>query len=116
MASDDYFVVLFKLLTRLFELMQQGKTMTAKDLEEFNGGKLNDDYWAFILLNAAKDGYIEGIKPVKSLGLSRYKASEVQITGKGIEYLMNEPKISKIKRKLALAPGWSSLIRKLWPK
>ncbi|MGN1408119.1 YjcQ family protein [Lactobacillus sp.] len=115
MANDDYFVILFKLLTKLYSLLKQGKVMTQAGLDEL-GSNFNKEYWKYILLNAAKEGYITGIIPVKTLNLDSYKVAEAKITPKGIAYLNDNSSMQKVKDLLANAPGWASLILELWPK
>ena len=66
MAKDDYFVVMYQLLKNLYDKLKQGKSITD---EEFNqlSYKLNENYWNYILINMANEGFISGVQPVSIL-------------------------------------------------
>lgn len=99
MAKDDYFVIMYMLLKRLYDYLKQGKTITNQELDEI-GSQYNQQYWAYILLNMSGQGYITGITPIKALGGTGIKYNNVQITPVGIEYLFSNSMMERVKRTL----------------
>ncbi|WEV39273.1 YjcQ family protein [Lactobacillus sp. ESL0680] len=99
MAKDDYFVIMYMLLKRLYDYLKQGKFISNQELEEI-GSQYNQQYWAYILFNMSDQGYITGIIPIKALGGTGIKYDNVQITPAGIEYLFSNSMMERVKRTL----------------
>ena len=102
MAKDDYFVLVYKLLTILYTTLKNGKVVTDSELKELSEG-LPLDYWEYILKSLSEDGYISG---------NSIKITTLQITPKGIEYLQDNSKMKKAKEVLKNIPQWIALITK----
>jgi hypothetical protein len=108
MAKDDYFVVMYQLLKILYDKLKQGKSITD---EEFNqlSYKLNENYWNYILINMANEGFISGVQPVSTLNGENIKTHNVQITPAGIEYLFSNSMMERVKNTLkdikGIVPG-----------
>lgn len=108
MAKDDYFVVMYQLLKNLYDKLKQGKSITD---EEFNqlSYKLNENYWNYILINMANEGFISGVQPVSTLNGENIKTHNVQITPAGIEYLFSNSMMERVKNTLkdikGIVPG-----------
>ena len=111
MAKDDYFVLVYKLLTILYTTLKNGKVVTDSELKELSEG-LPLDYWEYILKSLGEDGYITGVKPISSLSGNSIKITTLQITPKGIEYLQDNSKMKKAKEVLKNIPQWIALITK----
>ena len=111
MAKDDYFVLVYKLLTILYTTLKNGKVVTDSELKELSEG-LPLDYWEYILKSLSEDGYITGVKPISSLSGNSIQITTLQITPKGIEYLQDNSKMKKAKEVLKNIPQWIALITK----
>ncbi|MFH5812083.1 YjcQ family protein [Companilactobacillus sp. FL22-1] len=100
MAKDDYFVIMYMLLKRLYSLLKEGKVISEQELKEL-GSQYNQKYWDYILLNLTDSGYITGITQVKTFGGSSISfADNVQITPAGIEYLFSNSMMERVKNTL----------------
>ena len=111
MAKDDYFVLVYKLLTILYTTLKNGKVVTDSELKELSEG-LPLNYWEYILKSLSEDGYITGVKPISSLSGNSIQITTLQITPKGIEYLQDNSKMKKAKEVLKNIPQWIALITK----
>ncbi|WP_334328433.1 YjcQ family protein [Companilactobacillus sp. HBUAS59699] len=100
MAKDDYFVIMYMLLKRLYSLLKNGKVISEEELNEL-GSQYNQQYWNYILLNLTENEYITGVTPIKAWGGSGMKIiGDVQITPKGIEYLFSNSMMERVKNTL----------------
>lgn len=104
MARDDYEVIIYQILSYLYNCLK-------KDIKEDKSylepqGKLyniNTNYWTFIIYNLVKDGYIKGVTLTNVWGEDYPIISDIEnmrITPKGIEYLTNNSFIQKAKELL----------------
>ncbi|CAM3206987.1 YjcQ family protein [Lactiplantibacillus plajomi] len=99
MAKDDYFVIMYMLLKRLYSLLKQGKVISNKELQEL-GYNYNTTYWEYILFNMSNEGYITGVTEVRALPGSTLRYENVQITPAGIEYLFSNSMMERVKNTL----------------
>lgn len=100
MAKDDYFVIMYMLLKRLYSLLKKGEVISEQELNEL-GSPYNKQYWDYILLNLAENGYITGVDKIKAWGGEGIKiTSDVQITPAGIEYLFSNSMMERVKNTL----------------
>ena len=90
MASNDYFVIVHKILTYLYECLTSDKDI---DLTLLSSESLciGEKYYRYILSSLISLGYVDGLKEVKSirgkdLGIS-ITISEMRISPKGIYFL-----------------------------
>lgn len=62
MAKDDYHVIAYQVLSYLYQRLKKGLPAETVMLSA-NGGliKANARYWAYIIWNMQKEGYIEGV-------------------------------------------------------
>lgn len=114
MAKDDYFVVVFKILTYLYSCLKGrcafDKRVFIKVVEE---QEINDEYLMRILKMMESEGLIDGLCFAKAWGNTYILASDyedMKITVKGIEYLTENSTMNKIKK---LFEGSTSLIGEL---
>ena len=90
MPKDDYFVLVYKLLSYLYACLKEG---AAPDMEYLSCNTpdfpVGEEYWNYILCHLIEDGYLEGATIVPVLGRVSpvVKILRLQITPKGIEYL-----------------------------
>ena len=85
MAKDDYYVVVYKILAYLYVQLKNGDVIDSKIIS-FDGKLFNipERYWTYIIVHLYQDGYIENIE-------------DMQITPKGIDYLLNNSLLEKAK-------------------
>lgn len=101
MARDDYYVVVYQILSYLYYKLKKGEEIDEMQISH-TGGKLidiNKKYWNYIMYNLYKDGYIEGVLLVNVDNATPmvYNLSRCQITPKGIEFLTENSTIEKAK-------------------
>lgn len=100
MAKDDYFVIVYRVLTYLYACLKRKilfdevtfQAAVRKHVE-------NDEYFTNVLRLMQEDGMIEGLTFAKAWDGIYLLASEVrdaQITQKGIEYLKGNSRMKKI--------------------
>ena len=100
MAKNDYYVIVYKILTYLYECMKAGKRPEAEDFnwncEMFS---IPQSYWTEIMKELSANGYVKGIVEVSALGgESGVKVShDVAITMKGVEFLQDNNMMAKAK-------------------
>lgn len=97
MAKNDYFVMVYRILTYLYEMFKAGER---PDIEMFSPEALgiSNGYWTNIMESMSDDGYIKGIIPVPRVGgAPGVKIADIKITSKGIEYLQENSTMQKTK-------------------
>ena len=101
MARDDYGVIVYQILSYLYNCLKKDIKVDKSYLEP--QGKLyniNTNYWTFIIYNLVKDGYIEGVTLKNVWGEDYPVIENMRITPKGIEYLTDNSFIQKAKELL----------------
>ena len=100
MAKDDYFVIVYRILTYLYECFKQGET---PDISLFGPDALgiNNGYWGNIMESLSSEGYIKGISVLPRMGGGfGIKLLELRITQKGIEFLQENSIMAKARNAL----------------
>ena len=101
MAKDDYHVIVYQILSYLYQRLKKGEAVDGKALA--HDGPLfsvNKKYWAYIIYHLHQSGLVEGAGFVKLDGLDVPMAcqiSDMRITPLGIEYLCDNSFMSKAK-------------------
>lgn len=90
MATNDYCVVVYKILNYLYEMLRDGRPEYCNEIQ--NDGSLfpiiNDNYWNTIIDNLISNGYIfEGETKFFADRIEYMKMVTYSITIKGIEYM-----------------------------
>nr|DAT24777.1 MAG TPA: YjcQ protein [Caudoviricetes sp.] len=90
MASNDYFVIVHKILTYLYECLKSDKDIDFTLLSS-ESLCIGEKYYRYILSSLISLGYVDGLKEVKSIrgedrGIS-ITTSGVRISPKGIYFL-----------------------------
>lgn len=101
MAKDDYFVIVYKILSYLYQRLKKGEEVNEKMLM-LDGPlfKINEKYWAYIIYHIAESNFIEGVSFISLDGLDTpYPASmaDCRITPEGIAYLTENSFMKKVK-------------------
>ena len=101
MAKDDYNRIVCIILTYLYAKIK-GKTEEKPEVylqpmtKDF---PVSEEYFAFILENMLKDGYIDGIKFIRAWGgdvINISGMSNIRITADGIQYLCENSGMRKV--------------------
>lgn len=100
MAKDDYFVIVYQVLSYLYVKLKEGVRPDPELLKP--GGKylnINERYWTYVMFNLLNDGFITGITVTKLWGKEMIieNLEDCQITPRGIEYLCDNSFIAKAK-------------------
>lgn len=111
MAKDDFFVILFKILTYYYGCMKNRYVFKEEVFFKIAKGNIDDSYFNKVLKDAVDMGYIKGLAFTHAWGdeyilSSDYKDGE--ITPEGIKYLTDNSKMEKIKEFLQIAGGLTS--------
>lgn len=101
MAKNDYFVIVYQILSYLYERLKKGEAIEPEKLM-YNSSMLNinDKYWAYIISNMVEQGFIKGIHNAE-VANGYYIAEQLsgcQITPAGISYLCDNSFIKKAKQ------------------
>lgn len=102
MAKDDYFVIVYQILSYLYQRLKKGEPVDPAFLKH-DGPlfQINKQYWAYILYHMVEEGLIEGVKQVHMDGLEFPYVSQLEtcrITPAGIAYLCENSFMEKAKR------------------
>lgn len=100
MAKDDYFVIVYRILTYLYECFKQGES---PGISLFGSDALgiNNGYWGNIMESLSSEGYIKGIVVLPRMGGGfGIKLLELRITQKGIEFLQENSIMAKARNAL----------------
>lgn len=95
MAKNDYFVIVYRILTYLYECFKRGEE---PDINMFGPDaiKINNGYWGNIMESLYSEGYIKGISILPRMGGGYgIRLLDLRITQKGIEFLEDNAKMAK---------------------
>lgn len=99
MARDDYFVIMYKILSYLYACMKAGKRPLQEDFCcECTMFSIPETYWNSILEDMVNGGYVKGVVAVESLGMHGIKVTpDAAITMEGVTFLQDNSKMQKVK-------------------
>ena len=102
MAKNDYYVIVYKILSYLYECLKRG---IKPDIEEISadssGININDEYWRYIMVHMLDSGLIEGAYKIETHEHTGIKfANNFNITPDGITYLQENSAIQNAARML----------------
>ena len=101
MAKDDYYVIVYQILSYLYSQLKKGKDIEPeKLLHDGTLFNINYDYWVYIMVNMLEQGFIKGVNNA-NVGNGYYivqQLKDIRITPKGIEYLCENSFIEKAKQ------------------
>lgn len=110
MAKNDYFVIVCRILTYLYECFKAGERA---DVEMFGPDALgiNNGYWLNVMESIYNEGYVTGMAMVPRMGREQgIKLINLKITQKGIEYLQENSTMRKaaefLKSVKEIVPGF----------
>lgn len=101
MSRDDYHVVVYLILSYLYECLKNGvRPDEAQIKHDAPNIAIPYTYWAYIIRRLFQDGYVEGVVLVGVLGSADKGVKlkdDFNITPKGIAYLNENSGMSKAK-------------------
>lgn len=69
MAKDDYYVIVYKILSYLYKCLKSGERPNLEYLNNDNYDfNINKQYWDYIFYNLYNEKYINGIKVIRVIG------------------------------------------------
>lgn len=96
MSRDDYFRLVFKILTELYTTLRTGERVDITCISA-EALKIPNNYWAEIMVNLLNDGCTKGYTIREYLTGSKIEGIEgIKITPKGIEYLKENNMMRKV--------------------
>ena len=98
MAKDDYFVIIFKILTYYYACFKDKIVFNDKVFKSYID--ISEEYLNKVLYMIYEEGYINNLVFINAWGNYRILATNLcdcMITQKGIEYLLDNSKMNKIK-------------------
>ena len=114
MASDDFYVLVCKLLLYLYDCKKEGvkpdKSRLAPNTKMF---PINEEYWHFIMVNVARHSWADGIitmDDVDNQGGCAILTNGIQITAEGIAFLHENSLMSKAISVLKETQEWAKII------
>lgn len=109
MANDDYFRILYVILTELYEAKKRGKKINLDNISP-QRFKIAESYWLDIVEEATGKGYIKGALIWKTkTGRMVAGIENMTITMDGIEYLQDNSKMKKVYEALKELKDWTSI-------
>lgn len=102
MAKDDYHVIVYQILSYLYQRIKKGEKAQS-DMLSYNGPlfKINKAYWSYIIYHMSEMGMIEHIIFADLDGIDipyPVNLDDCRITPAGIEYLCDNTFMEKSKR------------------
>ncbi len=100
MEKDDYFYIVYRILSYLYECFKEGASPRLDDVGPEVLG-INEGYWVNVMTSLAGDGFIKGFKVSKSIGGTRIDLGGLSIKNAGIEYLADNAMMETVRRNMA---------------
>lgn len=101
MAKDDYYVVVYKILSYLYTRLKNDEAVEVRLL--FHDSPMlgiKKGYWTYILEHMSRQGFVEGIDVAKGMGSDSeiVGLENIRITPEGIGYLLDNNLLAKAKK------------------
>lgn len=99
MAKDDYYVIVYQILSYLYQCLKKGEDVNVECLQPESLFGINPRYWLYIFEHLQQDGLIEGFVRKEYINNQvLYELDRVQITPAGIGYLLDNNLLAKAKK------------------
>lgn len=99
MSRDDYYVIVYKLLSYLYNCLKKGSPVNIDSLRFAIKADINDKYWDYIIKHLYIEEYVEGVNISKFVGYIGEDCIKINkdfmITPIGIDFLNNDPNMEK---------------------
>ena len=119
MVKDDYYVIVYKILSYLYQCLKLGKKIDEKCIDNDNKYiSINLDYWKYIIVKLIDEEYISDVQYDRTWcgEIIVSNLDQAQITPKGIEYLNENSLMEKAKKFLKEQKKLCRLYRRLYGK
>lgn len=100
MSKDDYYVIVYKLLSYLYICLKKCNVIDIDNLRDVIRVDIGDSYWEYIIRQLDNEGYVEGVTTFKNIGDIDERViidENFKITPKGIDFLQGNSSIAKAK-------------------
>jgi len=101
MAANDYHVIMYQVLLYLYDCLKKGVDPDNEAVEAYRKlHEINMRYWSRVIIDMQNDGYIEKatVFVITNVGWQGARITrDTTITRKGIEYLIDNSLMQKIK-------------------
>lgn len=101
MAANDYHVIMYQILLYLYDCLKKGIDPDNEAVETYRKlHEINMRYWSRVIIDMQNDGYIEKAAIFAITNTDRQGAritKNTTVTRKGIEYLIDNSLMKKIK-------------------
>lgn len=100
MAKNDYHVVVYQILSYLYQCLKNDIQVDEKCINNDNKYiSINLNYWKYIIINMVEQGLIRGVTITKTWGdIVISNLADTQITPTGIEFLCDNSFMEKAKQ------------------
>mgnify|MGYP000862257171 CR=1 FL=1 len=106
MAKDDYFKIVFVILTELYECKKLNERVNLKAIHPERFG-IPDGYLLDILSELLDEGYVKGFEVLETKsGRTVCGLDDIGITMRGIEYLQDNGKMKKVYEAMKEIRDW----------
>ena len=109
MAKNDMHVVIFKILSYLYDCMKNGEEPDSNVIEHDALG-IPRKYWLQIMKELTYRGYVDGIEVKQTTADYYVSYSDPRVTMDGVEFLMENSMMNKAARFVADAGGFFASI------
>lgn len=109
MAKDDFDVIVFKILSYLYNCLKNGARVDVCNLREILKVDIPDSYWDYIIRELYYSGYVEGVilfKYISTLDEGVKIQDNFKIKPEGIYFLQENSRMAKAKKFLRDAKEW----------
>lgn len=100
MAKDDYYTLVFKILTYLYKQLKKSDAVDDSKISAEALG-ITEEYWEYLFEHMQGDGLVEGVGIMKVFGRDnpsvKVVGARLRISPKGIDYLENNSTMAKVK-------------------
>lgn len=95
MAKNDYYVIVYRVLTYLYNCLKDGVSVDASKLTaEWVG--VPETYWTYIMETLSEEGYVRNATFYEDME-GRHVADDISISPAGISFLHENSTIAKVK-------------------
>lgn len=97
MAKDDFFKIVYIILTELYETMKAGEKLDTWNISP-ERLQIPESYWLDIIEEMLREGYVKEVL-IRTTKTGRAVAGigDMKITARGIDYLQNNSALQKVK-------------------
>lgn len=102
MAKDDYYVVVYQILSYLYQRLKKGEDVDPRQISvKSDFFRINKRYWSYIMVNMYRQGLIDGLvihDDIDNVGPIITALERCTITPAGIAFLTENSTMEKAKR------------------